>query len=201
VPTIKNWESYFPEKKHGIHLFEEYETRTTKVSAEVTRVATGKDAVAAIVNVLKTMNAKMVVCVPEAITTATGLVNAIKEAGITIYTQPEEIAKYAKIADAGITEMEFAVAETGSCVENDDQVEKRLCSALPPVHFGLLKTEKVIATIPDAFAIFSKIFDRGYISFITGPSRTADIERVLTIGVHGPGRMIPVFIDNVGGAQ
>jgi L-lactate dehydrogenase complex protein LldG len=201
VPTIKNWESHFPEGKHGIHLFEEYATRAKNASAEVTRVATGKDAVASIVNTLKAINAKMVVCVPEAIIETTGLVDAIKAAGITIYTKPEEIAKYAKTADVGITEMEFAVAESGSCVENDDRIEKRLCSALPPVHFGLLKTQNVIATMPDVFKVFSKIFDRGYISFITGPSRTADIERVLTIGVHGPGRMIPVFIDNVGGAK
>lgn len=201
MPTMKNWESYFPADKHGLQHFEEYETRAKKVSAEVTRVATGQDAVASILSTLQAIDAKIVVCTPEAIMESINLVSALKEAGMTVYTQPQDIAKYAKDADAGITEMEFAVAETGSCVENSDLVEKRLCSTLANLHIGLLKSQNVIATIPDAFTVFSKIFDRGYLSFITGPSRTADIERVLTIGVHGPARMMPLFIDNVGGAQ
>jgi len=41
----------------------------------------------------------------------------------------------------------------------------------------------------------------GYIALITGPSRTADIERVLTIGVHGPERLIIIFVDQLGGAN
>jgi len=167
--------------------------------AEVIRIANGETAVAAIIQLLNEAHARTVVCVPEAKSAVLGLVAALEAAGFTVYTRPEDIANYAKTADAGITEMEFAIAETGSCVQNDDRVEKRLCSALPPLHIGLLMTEHILETIPDALRIFSQVFDCGYISIITGPSRTADIERVLTIGMHGPARMIPVFIDSLGG--
>ena len=47
----------------------------------------------------------------------------------------------------------------------------------------------------EAFDIISRSFDRGYVGFITGPSRTADIERVLTIGVHGPSRFAIIAVD------
>ena len=52
-------------------------------------------------------------------------------------------------------------------------------------------------------ALFERIKPRNsrYIAFITGPSRTADIERVLTIGVHGPERLIIIFVDELGGGK
>jgi hypothetical protein len=43
--------------------------------------------------------------------------------------------------------------------------------------------------------------DCAYLAMITGPSRTADIERVLTIGVHGPERLVIVFVDEMGGSD
>ncbi|HWT80968.1 MAG TPA: lactate utilization protein, partial [Candidatus Methylomirabilis sp.] len=79
-------------------------------------------------------------------------------------------------ADAriGITQVEWALADTGTLVQDQTAVEQRLASSLIDIHIALL----------------TRINPRTsrYIAFITGPSRTADIERVLTIGVHGPER-------------
>jgi len=97
-------------------------------------------------------------------------------------------------ATVGITEVEWAISETGTLVTDAAAVERRLASTLPEIHIAIVPTSGIE---PDMAAVFTRIHPRqsGYISMITGPSRTADIERVLTIGVHGPKRLIIVFVD------
>ena len=70
-------------------------------------------------------------------------------------------------------------------------------SALPLIHVAVLPTG---AIHPDMAGGLQQVHPSrtGYISMITGPSRTADIERVLTIGVHGPARLVIVFVDEWG---
>jgi L-lactate dehydrogenase complex protein LldG len=101
-------------------------------------------------------------------------------------------------AKIGISQMDWGKADTGTLVQDATQVEKRLVSTLPLIHIALVATGKIL---PDLPALLTVIDPRkmGYISFITGPSRTADIERVLTIGVHGPQRLIIVAVDELGG--
>ena len=79
-------------------------------------------------------------------------------------------------------------------------VEKRLVSTLPNIHIAIVETGRLV---PDMPAVFANIRPEqtNYISFITGPSRTADIERVLTIGVHGPEKLIIVFVDDAAGVN
>ncbi len=79
-------------------------------------------------------------------------------------------------------------------------VDKRLVSTLPPLHIALVAPQACCPILPRC----SRAIDPrtvGYLSFITGPSRTADIERVLTIGVHGPERLIIVCVDELGGRR
>jgi len=107
-----------------------------------------------------------------------------------------------RAADAriGITETDWAVADTGSLVADQTAVEQRLASTLPTIHVAIIGTDRILS---DKTAVFSRITPRTsrYIAFITGPSRTADIERVLTIGVHGPKRLIIVFVDEMEGVS
>jgi L-lactate dehydrogenase complex protein LldG len=101
----------------------------------------------------------------------------------------------AAAAHIGISEMEWGVANTGTLVQDATAVEKRLVSTLPLIHVALLATGQIVADLPSLFARISPARSN-YISFITGPSRTADIERVLTIGVHGPQRLVIVCVDD-----
>ena len=99
----------------------------------------------------------------------------------------------------GISDMDWALADTGSLVADQTAVEQRLSSTLPAIHIALIGTDRILA---DKTAVFSHItpLNSKYIAFITGPRRTADIERVLTIGVHGPKRLVIVLVDATEGA-
>jgi len=82
---------------------------------------------------------------------------------------------------AGISEMSYALTDTGSLV-------------------AIIGTDNIL---DGKAAVFTKINpgNSRFIAFITGPSRTADIERVLTIGVHGPKRLVIIFVDDMGGSK
>lgn len=97
-------------------------------------------------------------------------------------------------AGIGISQADWGIADTGTLVQDSTAVEQRLVSTLPLVHVALLDSAKLQ---PDLTSLFSRIEPRkaAYLAFITGPSRTADIERVLTIGVHGPERLVIVCVD------
>ncbi len=101
-------------------------------------------------------------------------------------------------ADArfGISQMEWALADTGSLVQNSTAIEQRLVSSLPAIHIALVPTGGILPDMPTLLGVLHPR-DSAYIAMITGPSRTADIERVLTIGVHGPERLVIVFVDEL----
>ncbi len=115
--------------------------------------------------------------------------------GVDLYKSPETV-------DIGVSEVDIGVAETGSLGQKAEEIDKRLVSTLPNLHIAILKKSTICASIVDAMAIaeqWVKQEEPSYIAFISGPSRTADIERVLTIGVHGPERLIIIIVDDQGG--
>lgn len=89
--------------------------------------------------------------------------------------------------DVGITTAQAAIAETGTLVLDSSRERNRLVSLVPPVHIAIVDAASIFQTLGEALAF---IHQDGNISpavtFITGPSRTADIELTLAIGVHGP---------------
>lgn len=95
-------------------------------------------------------------------------------------------------ADAGVTGVDAALAETGTIVVSSGPGRSRLVSLLPPVHIALAP---IASLTPD---LFTWTAARGSglpasVSLITGPSKTADIEQVMAIGVHGPKRLIVIL--------
>ena len=89
--------------------------------------------------------------------------------------------------DVGITTAQAAIAETGTLVLDSTHERHRLVSLVPPVHIALVNASTICETVGDALSLLRKQNDISpAVTFITGPSRTADIELTLTVGVHGP---------------
>ncbi|MBI2321169.1 MAG: LUD domain-containing protein [Chloroflexi bacterium] len=106
-------------------------------------------------------------------------------------------------ADVGISGANLAIAESGTIVLVTNEGNGRLVTTLPPVHVALFGVDKLVATLDDALAVLKALPPSAtgqristYVSFITGPSRSADIELTLATGVHGPGEVHYVLLDN-----
>jgi L-lactate dehydrogenase complex protein LldG len=90
--------------------------------------------------------------------------------------------------DVGITTAQAAIAETGTLVLDAARERHRLISLVPPVHIAIVDAVNIYQTLGETLSVLHKSRDdvSAAITFITGPSRTADIELTLAIGVHGP---------------
>jgi L-lactate dehydrogenase complex protein LldF len=106
-------------------------------------------------------------------------------------------------ATVGISGANLAIAETGTIMLVTNEGNADLTTTLPPVHIALFGIDKVVASLDDAVAVLRMLPRSGtgqvmtsYVNWITGPSRSADIEQSLTIGVHGPREMHCVILDN-----
>jgi L-lactate utilization protein LutC len=100
--------------------------------------------------------------------------------------------------DAGITSAQWAVAETGTLVLESEKERHRFASLVPPIHIALVNGQAVVHTLGE---VLNRIAKSGRddmsrtITFITGPSRTSDIELTLAIGVHGPAQLFVIIIE------
>ena len=105
-------------------------------------------------------------------------------------------------AQMGISGANIAIAETGTLVIVSNEGNARLVTTLPPIHVAIVGYEKLVPGMDEAAAILKVLARSGtgqkmtaYVSFITGPSRTTDIEKTLTLGVHGPSEVHIIFVD------
>lgn len=127
------------------------------------------------------------------------LLPALRERGISIVEAgtPPEVAD----APAGLSGAELAVAETGSVLIAENGLSARVVTMLTLTHFVVLDAADIVAMLDDAGQRLQQLArpgpeQRHYMTFVTGPSRTADIERTLTIGVQGPKALCVIFIAN-----
>jgi L-lactate dehydrogenase complex protein LldF len=115
----------------------------------------------------------------------------------------EELRQAFIDAGMGISGANAGIAETGTIVLVTNEGNGRLVTTLPPVHVAVMGVEKIVPTLEDVTKMIQLLPRSGtsqkitsYVSFITGPSRSADIELIPSVGVHGPKEVHIVLLDN-----
>jgi len=99
--------------------------------------------------------------------------------------------------DAGLTECESLIAQTGSVCVTALSSGGRALSVLPPHHIVIAQKSQLVSDLSGAYELLAEKYQNGYpsfVSFITGPSRTGDIERILVLGAHGPKKLTVLLI-------
>jgi L-lactate dehydrogenase complex protein LldG len=94
--------------------------------------------------------------------------------------------------DLGITEADYLLPETGTLVLSSSAEKPRAVSLLPRIHLAIVRPAMLRA---DMHQVFAESKNNHYLVFITGPSRTADIELTVTLGVHGPRHLYVWLLD------
>jgi len=120
-----------------------------------------------------------------------------------VQTARKELRRFFLEADVGISGANLAVAESGTLAIVSNEGNARLVTSLPPVHIALISTEKFVETMEQATILIKTLITASsgmkmtsYVSFITGTSRTTDIEKELITGVHGPQEVHIIILDN-----
>ncbi len=104
-----------------------------------------------------------------------------------------ELVTLAAVSDLGITACAWAVAETGTIALYATPATGRLPSLLPTAHLALVRPSQVVKSVPDGLRLLADYMAReggppSAVNLVSGPSRSADIEGDLAVGVHGPRR-------------
>ncbi len=101
-------------------------------------------------------------------------------------------------AELGITGVDYAIAETGSCVIVAKKGVSRLVSLLPPAYIAVVRRGEVLPSLDELFVLRRQYLlaheGASYMNIISGPSRSADIEQTIVRGVHGPGNVHMVLL-------
>jgi len=130
-----------------------------------------------------------------------GVKAACLESGVAVLEEPYHAATaLGEIdrAEIGVSFAEFGIAESGTLVEIATDDALRLVSSLPRTHIGVVYASQLTDTLRSSAARMSEIMratpSNLAVSYISGPSRTGDIEMILTLGVHGPEHAHAVII-------
>jgi L-lactate dehydrogenase complex protein LldG len=136
----------------------------------------------ALVSLVKEMEVKKATLWPTSGLAQLRLEGRLRSLGVEIISPCADKHEMA-LCDLGVTEVDFALPETGTLALLSSAQKPRAVSLLPRVHLAVLKPGALRA---DLHQVFAEVKDHHYLIFITGPSRTADIELTVALGVHGP---------------
>jgi len=176
------------------------ETELTQLLTEigrlngVTRRLANREALAAsLAELVRAEGVKRATCWTTPDLEAWGVAATLQRLGVEIVPGHADKQRVAS-CELGVTGVDAALPETGTLVLMSSPERPRVASLLPRVHLALLRP---VVLRPDLHQVFAETREAGYTVLISGPSRTADIELTLTLGVHGPKSLYVWVMDAV----
>ncbi len=175
-----------------------FRARAEPLGVVVHRAGNADDAAALVMAWEPTASAGALVVAEELADRSPRLVSALEASGARLAPpgSPEEV----RDAPVGLSLAHLAVAETGSALLSEPSLPDRAVGLLTLAQAIVVPTELLVASLDDAAPVLRRHALAGRASMttlVTGPSRTADIERVLTVGVQGPGKVMILFVDDL----
>ncbi len=165
-----------------------------RVGAEVLRVANLQDAVTYIKD-----KAQGTILVPDTSLSKKHHLRALlADTGVDVFTG--KFRNAGQFPGAGVTFCNFCLADSGTVVLESTDEEMRLATTLPELHFIIVDPSIILRdnlAAAEPMTAFHMGSEPKFIAYITGPSRTADIERVLTIGCHGPREVHILLVEGI----
>jgi len=171
----------------------------TKAGGHVVRHATMEEAKAWIVGKASELKAKLLLRQHQPELDALGIEAELPDADVVVWDEAsrEERLTVAAGADIGLVVVDHAVAYTGSIVVKSSERKGRSVSLLPTALFAIIPADRMKTRLGEVLrpldATPREELPAG-VHFISGPSRSADIENDLTIGVHGPGVVYAIIV-------
>ena len=174
-------------------LADQFEMALTAVHGEVIRADGLETAVSALAKLMMELGVKTAVANNEPPLTELNLPATFPTIDWHIVEETEgSLREFCVFADVGISSGDAGLAETGSVIISSGPGKSRLATLLPPVHVVLLPTSKLTSDL-FTWTAARQTAPPSNITLVSGPSKTADIEQTMAIGVHGPKRFIVIL--------
>jgi L-lactate dehydrogenase complex protein LldG len=187
-----------PADEPVLELLVEFTGWASALGVDVERLEDSDAAAGTIARLATASGTERTVLSTEVARQAPGLVAALDRAGVPC-REPEAAAQ-TQHERFGVSFGHLAIAETGSVLMAEDRLEDRAVGMLVAVQVIVCRTASLVPSLDDAAPVLREYALQpggAYTTLVTGPSRTADIERVLTVGVQGPGRLVILFVDDL----
>ncbi|MBE2222537.1 MAG: lactate utilization protein [Anaerolineae bacterium] len=176
-------------------LADQFEQALTAVHGEVIRTDGLDEAVSALAELLTGLGVKTAVANSEPPLDSLDLPTAFPSIQWHIVEQTAgNLREFCVFADVGISSGDAGLAETGSVIISSGPGKSRLATLLPPVHIAILPTSKLTSDL-FTWTAARQTATPSNITLVSGPSKTADIEQTMAIGVHGPKRFIVILYE------
>lgn len=186
----------------GTNLIQRFREELVALGGWFHLVPDSESCIAKVAEIIETRIPNRVLLGKGPVIDSLGLAKRLQDAEIAVISldelKPESCRDLFFTAEIGISGVDHLIAETGTVVLASGADQPRSVSLLPPVHIAVAERKQLVEDLFDLFPSSDRNESAtlpSCITFITGPSKTGDIEMRLVTGVHGPGEIHVVLID------